>query len=432
MWNTIYIVHSDVNENNIRAEFATKEEAIDYAKGSDNGEADQTWVEAIEVEVEEGSIVDEGDREVVWSYKDDPEAAQTEVGEVIDELADFTFSADDFLEGWDEVDEDYTGTPAIRTTHLEYVDDDVTDDKFKLPDNISKKDVAVCKVNPVINHPEDTAKELKEAVDVVTAPNRPEEFLRPEDLKIERETTGLNIADVILLPGAPTGNGGLRIRGTILATVDGLHSDDYFDFVFYPDTKEVKFENFPETYTEEQRCRVEELLLAKICTQYGTLNDTVPSFKAATAPAIPETAGANICPEEHCCGEHDHCEHHHDHCEHEIPVKVVCLTEDAEHDFKKMREDLEEHEDEVECQWCFDTFPKSECKREKDLGYLCPQCIAAIKSRGEELDFDESLEYTLEADLADDRTPVDDHVDELAEPLDANEVRKFEAGIEEK
>lgn len=54
-------------------------------------------------------------------------------------------------------------------------------------------------------------------------------------------------------------------------------------------------------------------------------------------------------------------------------------------------EEMEENEDTVECKWCNELFDKSECRYELDLGYLCPQCIAAIKSRGEELIFSESL-----------------------------------------
>jgi hypothetical protein len=41
----------------------------------------------------------------------------------------------------------------------------------------------------------------------------------------------------------------------------------------------------------------------------------------------------------------------------------------------------------VECSWCGEKFPKSECRYEKDFEWLCPQCEAALKSRGEELDF---------------------------------------------
>lgn len=58
--------------------------------------------------------------------------------------------------------------------------------------------------------------------------------------------------------------------------------------------------------------------------------------------------------------------------------------------FAEMLEALNDFdEDEVECGWCGEMFPKSDCRKELDLGYLCPQCIAAIKSRGEDLTFKE-------------------------------------------
>ena len=53
----------------------------------------------------------------------------------------------------DAVEEDYTGTPEERTTHLEYTDDNVTDGKVKLPKNITKSEDDHCtKVNKGINH----------------------------------------------------------------------------------------------------------------------------------------------------------------------------------------------------------------------------------------------------------------------------------------
>ena len=54
-------------------------------------------------------------------------------------------------------------------------------------------------------------------------------------------------------------------------------------------------------------------------------------------------------------------------------------------------EEMEENEDTVECKWCNELFDKSECRYEVDLGYLCPRCEAAIKSRGETLTFVESV-----------------------------------------
>jgi hypothetical protein len=61
---------------------------------------------------------------------------------------------------------------------------------------------------------------------------------------------------------------------------------------------------------------------------------------------------------------------------------------------------VNQEEDNVECGWCGEAFPKSECRYEKDFGYLCPQCEAELKSRGETLEFvepgpNESLNETM-------------------------------------
>ena len=62
---------------------------------------------------------------------------------------------------------------------------------------------------------------------------------------------------------------------------------------------------------------------------------------------------------------------------------------------EQLVEEMEENEDMVECTWCNELFDKSECRYEADMGWLCDRCIAAIKSRGEELTFKESLKETF-------------------------------------
>lgn len=43
----------------------------------------------------------------------------------------------------------------------------------------------------------------------------------------------------------------------------------------------------------------------------------------------------------------------------------------------------------IKCQWCGEEIPPTEDggRREVDLGWLCHQCIQAIESRGEHLEF---------------------------------------------
>lgn len=58
---------------------------------------------------------------------------------------------------------------------------------------------------------------------------------------------------------------------------------------------------------------------------------------------------------------------------------------------KELVEELEENEDIVECKCCDEPFPKEACQFEVDYGYLCPRCVAALKSRGETLTMRESV-----------------------------------------
>lgn len=48
-------------------------------------------------------------------------------------------------------------------------------------------------------------------------------------------------------------------------------------------------------------------------------------------------------------------------------------------------------EDPVICSWCKDLFEKLDCKKEKDMGWLCDQCQRALESRGVELEFEEDV-----------------------------------------
>lgn len=60
---------------------------------------------------------------------------------------------------------------------------------------------------------------------------------------------------------------------------------------------------------------------------------------------------------------------------------------------------MEENEEDVECKWCGDLHPKSECKKDKDLGWLCDRCQEAIASReGDVFDW-ETYPEPIERDL---------------------------------
>ena len=104
---------------------------------------------------------------------------------------------------------------------------------------------------------------------------------------------------------------------------------------------------------------------------------------------------------------------------------------------EQLVEEMEENEDEVECTWCNDLFPKDMCKKEVNLGYLCPRCADGIISRGETLTFkennywdflDEKFDIDFEdeasSDSLDDKADLDNSfadVDFFNEDFDSNE-----------
>ena len=64
---------------------------------------------------------------------------------------------------------------------------------------------------------------------------------------------------------------------------------------------------------------------------------------------------------------------------------------DAAFDSSPFEEEYNEadFEDPVICSWCKDMFEKADCKKEKDMGWLCDQCQRALESRGVELEFED-------------------------------------------
>ena len=73
----VYIVHSDINENNIYAEFATEEEAIEYAKRHID---DLTYVDKVEALLDdEGDISEILNHETIWVYDEEAKDYNTEI-----------------------------------------------------------------------------------------------------------------------------------------------------------------------------------------------------------------------------------------------------------------------------------------------------------------------------------------------------------------
>lgn len=73
----VYIVHSDINENNIYAEFATEEEAIEYAKRHID---ELTYVDKVEALLDdEGDISEILNSETIWVYDEEAKDYNTEI-----------------------------------------------------------------------------------------------------------------------------------------------------------------------------------------------------------------------------------------------------------------------------------------------------------------------------------------------------------------
>lgn len=82
----VYIVHSDINENNIYAEFETEEEAIEYARRNKD---ELTYVDRVEVALdEEGDIIEEFDSETIWVYDEEDEDSVEEDDDYWNQLAE--------------------------------------------------------------------------------------------------------------------------------------------------------------------------------------------------------------------------------------------------------------------------------------------------------------------------------------------------------
>jgi hypothetical protein len=72
----IYIVHSDIDENNIYAEFPEEQAAIEYAR---KNASELTYVDKVEVLLDEdGEVIDEFDSETIWVYSDEETPAESE------------------------------------------------------------------------------------------------------------------------------------------------------------------------------------------------------------------------------------------------------------------------------------------------------------------------------------------------------------------
>ena len=121
----IYIVHSDINENNIYAEFKTEKEAIDYARRNSD---ELTYVDKVEVALDKaGNIIEMFDSETIWVYEDEIEEEPIE-------------SEDDYWNMMAEEEEDRKFTDLGDTTWFESLDTEALVEKME-----ENEDMVECK-----------------------------------------------------------------------------------------------------------------------------------------------------------------------------------------------------------------------------------------------------------------------------------------------
>jgi hypothetical protein len=67
--------------------------------------------------------------------------------------------------------------------------------------------------------------------------------------------------------------------------------------------------------------------------------------------------------------------------------------EQEEYNMDEDGNSLDSYDTYIRCGFCDEIYTKSECKYERNLGWLCPSCEAAIYSRGEKLTFVDPDEF---------------------------------------
>lgn len=63
---------------------------------------------------------------------------------------------------------------------------------------------------------------------------------------------------------------------------------------------------------------------------------------------------------------------------------LVPVTESTNEsiDYKKIQEEMEEHEDNVECVWCMDIVNKKDAVKDATHGYICKNCLPEVEKTG--------------------------------------------------
>lgn len=285
----VYIVHSDINENNIYAEFATEEEAIDYARRHKD---ELTYVDKVDAALDkDGEILEIFDERTIWVYDEEDEEEDEE------EINEFdTDFEDDESEGWSVC----VVTPDDGDSDWEHFDSESeARDYF---DNY-------------------TSYESGREVEV--------QLYGPDGMEDSYTIGADEDLDESLLEKI-TISEGIKLRTK-------EEQDEFFqlcDEIGIITAKDII------NFKKEVGCTDENILQA--LRDYRA--ELGPDFKIADP---------------------------------ELEREMAKKYEDI--DFDGLVEELEEHEDMVECKECYDLVAKESCHKNKDGKYVCEKCAGTLE-----------------------------------------------------
>ena len=347
----VYIVHSDINENNIYSEFETEEEAIAYARKYKD---ELTYVDKAEVALDEdGEIIEMFDSETIWVYDEEDDF------ELEEETNEFDIAFD---EGDENDEEEPQQDSQLKQNWQQHVNKEIdkaienilkfkqedsiianfyTDEVDKLYDYLQAKKLGadIVKVSdynklPSAEQHKIFNKMLTEGSFTIFISTEKDQLL-PPIRRVAQVTETITYANPMvddeypLDEGINWANDAERLEFFKLCAEIGIYDDD--------DIARFK---------QEIGCTDENILQA--LRDYRA--ELGPDFKIAD----PEL-------------------------EREMAKKYKGI------DFDALVEELEENEDMVECKECFDLVAKESCHKNEAGKYICEKCSKTLTESISEL-----------------------------------------------
>lgn len=441
----IYVVHSDTDENNIYAEFEDEAEALEYAKAHIE---EQTYVERVycEADVESGEIVDVYETEVIWDY-----ASAEDLDEFLDAKVNVDFdggdnndvrvlsSFDPEVEGepLDELlDADInlsidggTGnnvgvlSPGLSLTELLDADinlnldggtgNDVSVLSAGLTEGLSGqefdeftklcKEIGILDLGDLQNFLKEVNLELgRPAKDVLQALRDYRAELGPDFKIVEAvEEPKWNIGSDKLVSRFSQEYKNLEKLADMLEAQAGPNETYVVDRTY------EDYGAGMEWYTIIHICDLErddsyQLLSPKQWIYLANTGDVEGVYEnIINKKPLKEEAVTLVAPE----AEEDE--------DLDAAIQSRFTTSDLvkdeeikadpkvlEENIDKMLEELEEHEDEVECQSCFELVNKACCTKNEKGHYICERCSHPREELDEDLNFEEILNESQSQEIS--------------------------------